>query len=1031
MIGKMIERPIAVTMILIAVVVLGFVASGLLPISLMPAVDIPQITVRIQAPNTSARELQASVVAPLRSQLMQTGHLREITAEAKDGSGIIFLQFDYGTDIDYLFIDVNERIDRAMGSLPRSVERPTVVKASATDIPAFYLNLTLSPTAAQETRNVRARENRLIEMSNFAATVIAKRLEQLPEVAFVDMSGRLYPELVVAPDMARLAAMGIELSQIEQAIEANNINMGNLTVRDGQYQYNVRFHSTLAGRQDIERIPLNIAGRIYRLGELASVREQPRQRTGSVVSDGREAITMAVIKQADARMGDLKAEIDRLVAHFEQDYPEIDFTITRDQTQLLDYSIGNLESNLIVGAVLACLVIFLFMQDFRAPLLITLTIPLSLVVSLLLFFLLDISINIISLSGLMLGLGMMVDNSIIVIDNISQRWDRGETLREAVVRGTGEVFSALLSSVMTTCSIFVPLIFLSGIAGAMFYDQAMAVTIGLFSSLLVAMTVIPVYYRLLYRRRTRRGRNRILQRIGVRDMAGAYERSLKWVFRHQRVVWFSVIGFTAAGVWFYRELDKSTMPAIDKEDVILHVEWNRPITVAENQRRCEQWVEALGGEGIGQTTILAGQQQFALSHTTELGGNEAAIYLRVNDPDSLGPVVARAEAFLRARYPEALFRSEEAGNIFEMIFAERSAMLTARLRPNNRSIEPDKLNRLLSAIADSLPGVAIEPVVWQEHITLYADRDRMSLYQVDYNALYQALRSAFSENRVLEINQGQYTLPVSLSDGTAASVQEMLSRLTVRSTDRVEIPAGLLLTESPDRDLRHIVSGSEGEYYPLNLPVADRDVPRTMAAVRHAVEQNGDFEVDFSGSWFDSRKTLAQLALVLGVSLLLLYFILASQFESLVQPFIILSEIAVDISGALLVLWACGAGLNLMSLIGLVVMSGIVINDSILKVDTFNRLRKEGHGVLRAILTGGDRRLKPIVMTSLTTILAILPFLFSGGMGNDLQRPLSLAIIGGMIFGTIVSVYFIPIFYYRIYRKRAATARRAETHSRT
>ena len=287
MIRKLIERPIAVTMCTIAVIVLGIVASRMLPISLMPEVDIPQITVRVNAPNTSARELQASVISPLRSQLMQTGHLREITAEAKDGAGIIFLQFDYGADIDYIFIDVNERIDRAMGSLPKEVERPTVVKASATDIPAFYLNLTLADSEATGRLSDRARENKLIEMSNFAATVIAKRLEQLPQVAFVDMSGRLYPELAVIPDMARLEALGVEISQIETAIEANNINMGNLTVRDGQYQYNIRFNSTLSGRKDIEQIPLNIEGRIFRLSELATIVERPQQRQGLVLSDGR------------------------------------------------------------------------------------------------------------------------------------------------------------------------------------------------------------------------------------------------------------------------------------------------------------------------------------------------------------------------------------------------------------------------------------------------------------------------------------------------------------------------------------------------------------------------------------------------------------------------------------------------------------------------------------------------------------------------------------------------------------------------
>lgn len=1014
---KLIERPIAVTMCMIAVIVLGLVAAVMLPISLMPEVDIPQVTVRINVPNTPARELQASVIAPLRSQLMQTGHLREITAEAKDGSGTIFLQFNYGADIDYIFIDVNERIDRAMGSLPKEIDRPTVVKASATDIPAFYLNLTLADSPGHTNLSGRARENRLIEMSNFAATVIAKRLEQLPEVAFVDMSGRLYPELVVTPDMARLEAMGIQPSQIEQAIKANNINMGNLTVRDGQYQYNIRFSSTISGRKEIERIPLNIDGRIYRLSDLATIVEQPQVRQGAVLSDGDEAVTMAVVKQSDARMDGLKAEVARMVDNFERDYPDIDFTVTRDQTQLLDYSIGNLESNLIVGAALACLVIFLFMQDFRSPLLITLTIPLSLLLSLLFFYIIGISINIISLSGLMLGLGMMVDNSIIVIDNISQRWDRGETVKEAVIKGTGEVFSALLSSVLTTCSIFIPLIFLSGIAGAMFYDQAMAVTIGLVSSLIVAMTIIPVYYYLFYRGKAHRSRNRILQRIGVHDMGRAYERSLKWVFRHQGIVLGALLLFTAAGVFFYYELEKRTMPQIDKDDIIIQIGWNEPITAAENTLRTERLVGALG-DGVNHATIMAGRQQFTLSHTTEITKNEALVYLRVVSPDSLATVVRRGADFVRHLYPEATFGTQESGNIFEMIFADNAAMLTARLRPTSAtSAEPNKLNPLLLAIADSLPKTYIEPVAWQEHVTLYADRNLMALYKVDYSSLYYALKSAFNENQILQINQGQYSLPVTLG-AAERTVRDILSASTVLSADKVEIPVRTLITESPDRDLRSIISGSEGEYYPLDLDVQASDVPQTIARVRSAVEQNPDFEASFTGGWFDSRDTMKQLILVLSVSLLLLYFILASQFESLVQPFIIMSEIVVDISGALLILWVCGSSLNLMSLIGMVVMSGIVINDSILKVDTFNRLRREGYGVLRAVLTGGDRRLKPIIMTSLTTILAILPFLFSGGMGNDLQRPLSLAIIGGMVFGTIVSVYFIPIFYYHIYRNR-------------
>ena len=283
------------------------------------------------------------------------------------------------------------------------------------------------------------------------------------------------------------------VNELEKAVGNNNVTLGNLSIRDGYYQWNVSFDSQLKSREDIEAITLNLNGRIYTFGELAKVSEVPQEAHGMVQQGAERAITMAVIKQSDAQMAALKSSLEELTENFAKEYPHIEFTVTRNQTELLDYSIDNLKSNILVGAILAVLVIFLFMRDYRSPLLVMITIPLSLVVSLLLLYLLGISINIISLSGLILGLGMMVDNSIIVIDNITQYWQRGSSLKEAVVEATKEVVGPMLSSVLTTCSVFVPLIFLSGISGALFYDQAMAVTMALFTSLFVALLVIPLY----------------------------------------------------------------------------------------------------------------------------------------------------------------------------------------------------------------------------------------------------------------------------------------------------------------------------------------------------------------------------------------------------------------------------------------------------------------------------------------------------------------------------------------------------------
>ncbi|MDR0954857.1 MAG: efflux RND transporter permease subunit [Rikenellaceae bacterium] len=1015
MLRKLIEKPIAVTMTLIAIVVLGVVAANLLPVSLMPDVPIPNITVQVSAPGQSARQVDMGVIAPLRSQLMQVQHLTDIRTESRDDGGNIYLQFEYGTNVDFLFIEVNEKIDRSMNSLARDLERPRVIKASATDIPAFYLNVTLKEPDSAEVSSEPSR--RFLELSSFITQVIVKRIEQIPQVAMVDLSGTVYPQLLIVPKSEKLEALGIGLGEIEQAIRNNNIDLGNLTIHDGEYRYNIRFENRLIDQEDIENVYLNVHGRLYQLRELAEVIEQPQPRAGMVRSDGRDAVTLAVIKQSDAKMKELRQQMNNLLASFEQDYPEIDFAVTRDQTELLAYSINNLKGNIVLAAVLACLILFLFMADFRSAALIGITIPLSLIVSLFFFHLIGISINVISLSGMILCVGMMVDNTIIVLDNIGQYWSRGLPLRQAIVRGAGEVFTPMLSSVLTTVSVFVPLIFLSGIAGALFYDQAMAVSIGLLVSLFVAVGVIPVYYLLFYKRFPTPPVNRYLAHLDISErMSVLYERMLKGIFRHRGLVWVLFIAVIPAAVLLYRVIDKERLPQLSHDDMILNVDWNQMLSIAENDRRTRSLSEAMQ-EWTQQNTSLIGVQDFLLAHTDELSASEASLYVQGANPEAIAQLEEQIAAFLQANYPEASFSFGTSGNIFEMIFSDTEAPLIARLRQKDgQAPAPDKLNTLLAELSAAIPEIQFEPVLWNEHQLLVPDQELMTLYNVDYQTLFSVLKNSVDQNQLLTLTDGSILIPV-LSGNNLRS--EDILRRSVVGRDSTVVPLRTLLTETRERDLKSIVSGKEGNYYPLSLQVSSREVPDLMRRIGEVVRENDGYEVEFSGSYFSNRSMIRELIVVLLVSLLLLYFILSAQFESVIQPLIILSEVIVDIFGAMLLLWVCGASINLMSLIGIVVMCGIVINDSILKVDTINRLRKEGYSLLRAILTGGGRRLKPIVMTSLTTILALLPFLSRGSLGDDLQYPLSLALIGGMIVGTLVSVFFVPLVYFEIYKRKA------------
>ena len=1004
MIRKLIKRPVAVSMVLFAVAVLGAVSIKLIPVSLMPDVDIPQITVQVKVDGSSAREMD-EYLQPLRRQLMQIPSLTDIRSQSESGVGIIRLSFDYGADIDFIFVEVNERIDRAMSSLPEGAERPKALKSSATDIPAFFVNMTVRDTS------------RTMELSRLASSVISKRIEQIPEVAMVDISGLVFPELLIIPDNDRLTAIGVTPERLSEAIEANNIRLGNLSIRDGQYHWNIRFNSEINSKDDIENIRLNIGGRVYRFSELAEVIEQPASEDCLIRSDGSRAVSMAIIKQSDARMNTLQDELNDRIEEFRDDYPGVEFTVTRDQTELLRYTIENLEQNLYAGIILASIVILLFMRNFRFSLLIIPTIVVSLLTSMLALFLMGISINIISLAGLILSVGMMVDNSIIVIDNITQRWERGDTLEDAVAIGSGEVFAPMLSSILTNCAVFVPLVFLSGIAGEIFFDQAVAITVGLFSSLLFAVLVVPVYYYAMYRRRGRKMDNKYLARIDrFLELGPSYEKALKWTFRHQGIVLTLMAVSIPLSVLLFMELDKSTFPPVTKSDIVLNVDWNRPVTITENDRRSTTLVEAVKPH-TAQVTQMCGTQQFLMPHTRDMSQSEAQIYFRAHTAEGLDSLMNEAAAFLREHYPDASFNFTDAGNLFTLMFSSDGSKLTVQISGRDgRTPEPDRLNTILSEISEAAPDVYISPVSWQEQIMLVLDIEKMSLYNISYSEVLSTLRKRTREDNIFSITTGDYSIPVVVGDENRSA--DLLSG-SIRNQDGADIPLSAFITEGRSRDLKTIVSGMSGNFYPLELDIPDSQVPEVMAAARDISIEDGTWDVAFSGSYFSSRETIRELMMIAVVAILLLYLILAAQFESIIQPLIILSEIVVDIFGALLLLWICGGGINAMSMIGIVVMSGIVINDSILKVDTINRLRKEnGYGLLRAIMTGGSRRLNPILMTTLTTVLAMVPFLTRGDMGSDLQYPMSIVMIGGMIIGLIVSIFGIPLIYYRIYRKK-------------
>lgn len=999
MLRKLLDRPVAVTMAVLVVIVLGVVSSRLLPVSLIPDVDIPYVTVQVAVPDMSAREVDETVLKPLRQQLMQMEGLSDMVCSAKDGSGQIRLTFDYGSDADYLFIEANEKIDRTMPSLP-SMDRPRVLKASATDIPAFYINVTESGNGSMEG---------FAAMSRFVQDVVCKRLEQLPEVAMVDVSGGIGEEIMIIPDEGKLVQVGMTYRDFEKLVEGADVRLGSLTIRDGQYRYNVKFMSEVSGAEDIADIWFKKGDRVFQLKDIASVERRPAPRQGLVLSDGKDAVCMAVIKQSGARMSSLRKSVSGLMSQFRADYPQMEFLVTRDQTQLLSYSINNLVKNIIAGILLACIVIFLFMMDFKSPVLVSLTMPVALISSMAVFYVAGITLNIISLAGLLLGVGMMTDNTIILVDNITARWQRGEELRQAVLRGTGEVAGPMLSSVLTTCAVFIPLVFVRGMAGALFYDQAMSVTIVLLTSYVVTVTVIPVYYLAWYRNQPCFRPAQFLEKHSVHGpMLRMEERLVNWFIRHAAVAW-GLLAVSAVGCCLcFIYMPKSRLPEMTCDDALLNIDWNGQVSLEENVARVEGLEKTLSG-AVGQVTSMVGMQQFILGHSGDMGTSQASVYLKCRDSHTLEAARRAAAGYMEA-YPSSAWSFGMAGNLFDMVFGQDGPELVARLHPVSSSeLDVAKVNAALSDIRAAVPDVNVADVQEKTDILFVAEPEKMALYGVTYQDLMKVLKNAVRQNRLFTVVNGSRVIPV------VSGVKDSSLWDTLESTCVNDIPVSEMMRQTYVSDFKAIVSGVEGAFCPVELDVPQREVPVVAASVRNALAERNDFDVSFTGSWFSSREMAGEMAVIFLIAAVLLYLILAAQFESLLQPLLIMAEIVVDVFAGLLVLWLFGVTINLMSLIGLVVVSGIVINDSILKVDTINRLRRGGMELKHAIAEAGGRRMKAIIMTSLTTVLAVVPFLARGNMGDDLQYPMSLVIIAGMVVGTFVSLFVLPALYWSAY----------------
>ncbi len=993
MIKFLIKRPIAVNMVYLAFLILGLVSIRYFPVSLLPATDIPEISIRVDAPGMSARMVQNNISQNLVNQLRQVKHIQDIQAESQNNQAFIKIRFTPGTRLNLSYIEVNEKVDAAMPYLPREINRPQVFKARLTDIPAFYLALSYSQNKDKTA------------FSEFVRSVIKPRIEQLPTVAMADISGFRKSEIALIPELYKMKILGITLDDIRRTIEQNNIELSNILLHQKQYEYFVKISNRLASIEDIKKLVIRKNNRYFLLSDIAKIVKRPAKEQGRFYFGNKRAISLAIIKKSDAKMAELKKQISELYQQFQANYPQIKFHLYRNQTTLLDYAISNLQQSLILGIILSILITFLFLRHWKYALLIGITVPISLIISFLFLWIIHISINIVSLSGLILAVGMMIDNAIIVVENIHQQNKNEE---QDIITGTNQVIIPLLSSMFTTLAVFLPLIFIGGITRVLFYEQALTIAAGMLASFVVSITFLPLWYKKMH---LQKYKNKLQQTSFWHRWYASWHR---FTFRHKKNVLLSLLFFVLLGVFFLIDMPKTLMPPVSYHDMIIRVKWHQSIALNENFRRYQE-ITSIDSSLILEKSLQAGIPQYALRQKRIYSFYESVIYLNFSNDKNLTKYSQKFKNYLKIHYPLATMQIEPAENIFNQVFKDNRPDLQINLYPADLSKELNlkNLDTLISRLSQNISIKLNLPI--EQNFELLISPIALSRYKISNQILLARLKTLFGTNQIGELRSFSRQIPIRLAQ-KQTSLYQIINNTFIQNKNAESVPLKALVKLRHIKQLKSIISGMQGEYLPLKITLQQEKLPLFKQKIKSVISSFPQFRYTLSGKFTDGNKILNTALMLFLLSFILLYIILAATFDSAILPLVILIELPIDLSGIFVALWLGGEGLNMMSAIGIIVTAGIVINDSILKIDTINQLIKKGMELETAIAEGGRLRVNAILMTSATTILALLPMLFQHGLGVELQLPLVLSVVGGLGLGTLVSLYAIPLIYYYLKR---------------
>jgi hydrophobic/amphiphilic exporter-1 (mainly G- bacteria), HAE1 family len=1062
-----VTRPVAVSMAFIAILVFGVVSLTRLQVDLLPDLSFPTVSIETEYAGVGPREIETLVSRPIEEAISVVQGVQQVTSRSRPGRSDITIQFRWGTDMDFAALDLRERLD--LINLPAQAGRPTLARYDPASEPVIRFAL-----VAERSLNpaVAADRDELIALRWLAEEQVRRALEGIEGVAAVRVTGGLVEEILVEVDEGRLAQLGIPFVQVAGRLEAENINLAGGILEEGDAQYVVRTVNEFADVDEMLRVVVGTAGgQTVLLSDVATVRREAQERETVSLVNGREAVEVAILRESTANIVALSGVVrDRIDALGSELPAGVGTTLVSDQATFIERAVNDVGQAAILGGIFAMLVLLLFLRHLPTTLIVVTAIPISVVATFVLMFSRDITLNIMSLGGLALGIGMLVDSAIVVLESIARERDRGHAPAEAARRGTSIVGRAVVASTLTTVAVFLPIVFVEGIAGQLFGDQAWTVSFALLASLGVSLTLIPML--------AGRGKGAQAQtgRAGSEDpgarvgplgsalargtggvlragraagkgpgkaagsffdgfdrlygrLEGSYPQVLGWAITRPAVILVGALVFLAAGAALLPRIGISLVPELSQGELVVELEASPGTSLGLMETRARQAQDILEAEFPEAREIFTnvGVRGGAgtLGRTGERERHAATLLVRLEGLD-------RDEELLAGRMTERL---GDLPGLQVRVDRPRLFTVNAPVEVEVRGFDLALLNDIAAdvrAVLRAMPGVTgVEEERRQgtPEISIRFDRERLARLGLTVGGAAEALAARVQGAPATEFTERDRDLTV-----LVRAREEQRSTLDDLSNLRLEVPGGGTIALSAVADLGFQEGPAEitrrgGSRVAL---VEARPEGTDLAGVIRRIEEEvrdipvpADASIAVAGQSRDLQQSVESMQLALLLAVFLVYLVMASQFESFRQPGVILASVPLALPGALAALWLTGNSISVVALIGMVMLVGIVVNNAIVLVDFINVLRRdEGMSLDRAVVEAGRVRLRPILMSTLTTILGLLPLALIPGEGAELRVPLAVPVIGGLVLSTLLTLVVVPVLY-RVVELRGERARQA------